>query len=72
MGFDRVELGRIGRQILDDHPPSLLPQLFPYPPTTLAGKAIPDDQQVAHDMAGVVLQGIDPLDVPGAPGYGRN
>jgi len=66
--FDRVQLWGIGRQLLDDNPPSLPRQVLPYQPTAVAGQAVPDDQQLSRQVAREVPQKIDHLWTADRPG----
>ncbi len=52
----RVQLGSIGRQVLDLDPAIQRIQVFVHEPAPVRGEAIPDDQQIARNAADQVLE----------------
>src|SRR5208337_51973 len=59
--LDRIELGRIGRELLDLDGSVEGPQVFAYERRAMGGQAVPDDQQGIADLLPERMQKLDEL-----------
>src|SRR5438874_12849910 len=59
--LDRIQFRSVGRQKLQPQPPALLTNEVPNHPAAVTLQAIPDDQQLAPQMAQQVAKEVDHL-----------
>src|SRR5437667_1435329 len=59
--LDRIQFRSVGRQKLQPQPPALLTNEVPNHPAAVTPQAIPDDQQLASQMAQQVTKKVDHL-----------
>src|SRR5512146_426899 len=59
--LDRVQFRSVGRKELQPQPPALLPYEVPDHSAAVTAQAIPDDQQLASQMAQQVAEELDHL-----------
>ena len=59
--LDRVQLGRVAREILQDNPAALGGDVVAHDPAAVGGQTVPDDEQLAAEMALQVGEKLDNL-----------